>query len=132
MFSDQHLLVFVSDLFTHLLDVGSAHEPCNHVIISPPLTLPLYPSPLNHNPPKLGSLMLDLSSLELFTIKVTKSELALSFRFDHNCQNRIAIVHQLLQHYHDFETVSDVKILGSLKHILELIIFSVDEVADEK
>jgi hypothetical protein len=108
-FTDQHLLVFVSDLFTHLLDVGSAHEPCNHVIISPSMTLPLYPSPLNHKPPKLGAQMLDLSSLEIFTVKVTKSELALSFRFDHNCQNRIAIVHQLLQHYHDFETVADVK-----------------------
>ncbi|CAB3363663.1 Hypothetical predicted protein [Cloeon dipterum] len=104
---EQHLLVFASDLFTHLLDVGSAHEPCNHVIISPPLTLPLYPSPLNNAPVKLGALMLDLSSLEMFTVKVTKSQLSMSFRFDHSCQNRIAILHQLLQHYHDYETVSD-------------------------
>lgn len=106
--SDQHLLVFASELFTHLLDVGSAHEPCNHVMLSPPLSMDWCASPLNHTPPRLGALLLDVAAAKVLKLKITRAELATSFKFDHCVHNRAAILHQLIQHYADQETVMEV------------------------
>ncbi|KAF4522047.1 hypothetical protein B566_EDAN004029 [Ephemera danica] len=104
---DQHLLVFASDLFTHLLDIGSAHEPCNHVMLSPSLSLEYCVSPVNNSPPKLGALLIDTVARKFLKLRITKTELATSFKFDSCAQNRVAILHQLLQHYNDQETVAE-------------------------
>lgn len=102
------MLVFASDLFTHLLDVGSAHEPSNHVMLSPPVSLDMYLSPLNNTPPRLGALLVDTVGLKVVKLRITKSEFLTSFKFDPCVHNRVAILHQLMQHYMDSETVAEV------------------------
>ena len=40
LFGDSHMIIFVQDFFTHLLEIGFHHEPCCHILCGPLNTVP--------------------------------------------------------------------------------------------
>lgn len=40
IYENHHMIVFVPGLFLHLLEIGLNHEPCCHILCSPPLSVP--------------------------------------------------------------------------------------------
>jgi hypothetical protein len=109
LFTDQHMVVYVPDLFTHLLDIGLAHEACCHILMS--CTLPGIPSYASHLVPLLqydNTVTVDLPSLDLIPLTVTTGHLVETFKSDHSLENQLAILHYLLVHQGDFETVAEV------------------------
>ncbi|XP_065226070.1 protein pigeon isoform X2 [Planococcus citri] len=106
MYDDQHLLVYAADLFTHVLDLGIAHEPCCHFIMdSPSITnsfLNLVPVP--------GTLseVLDLKTLEILKLSIPKRKLIESFNYKHaSLNNKLSILHFILVHLNDTEFINE-------------------------
>jgi len=109
LLTDQHMIVYVPDLFTHFLDIGLAHEACCHILMS--CTLPGIPSYASHLVPLLqydNTVTVDLPSLDLIPLTVTTGHLVETFKSDHSLENQLAILHYLLVHQGDFETVAEV------------------------
>lgn len=51
LYGDNHMIVFVQDFFTHLLEIGFHHEPCCHILCGP---LPNVPSHSSYLVPLLN------------------------------------------------------------------------------
>lgn len=110
------MVVYAPGLFTHLLDIGLAHEPCCHILMS--CTLPGIPLYTSHLVPLLqygNTVTVDLPSLDLIPLTVTTSHLIETFKNDHSLENQLAILHYFLVHQGDLETISEV-IQYSFKH----------------
>lgn len=106
-FLDQHLLVYAADLFTHVLDLGIAHEPCCHFVIDSPS---IKNSFLNLVPlPGTTSEVLDLKTLDILKISISKEALINSFSYTYgSLNNKLAILHYILVHLTDLEFVNEV------------------------
>lgn len=105
--SEQHLIVQVSDLYTHVLDVGIGHEPCCHFVI---FGSPRMQNTANIVPvPGVTSETIDLKTLDLFKVTITKTQLLRAY-LDENSSvdNKLSILHYLLTHLNDTETVCQV------------------------
>lgn len=101
---DNHMLVFQSDLFMHLLDIGLAHEPCCH-LVCPPFTR----NSVTHLVPvfKANNIAFDSATLDLISIKIPKAHLIEAFRNDTSLDNRLSIVHYFLAHSNDIDIFSE-------------------------
>ncbi|CAG9580990.1 unnamed protein product [Danaus chrysippus] len=96
LYNDNHLLVHIPMLFTHLIDISLHHEPCCHIVV------PMEPS---ESGPSLAPLlgwgphaMVDLNTLDVITMGVTDKDLASTFKSDTADENKLAIMHYLIQH----------------------------------
>uniref|UniRef100_A0A336MW29 CSON005007 protein n=1 Tax=Culicoides sonorensis TaxID=179676 RepID=A0A336MW29_CULSO len=100
---DHHMLVFQSDLFLHLLDIGLSHEPCCH-LVCPPLR-----HSVAHLVPvfKTNNIAFDSATLDLISIKIPKAHLIEAFRNDTSLDNRLSIVHYFLAHSNDIDIFSE-------------------------
>lgn len=109
MHGDHHLLVFLPDVFCHLLDVGLTHEPCCHIACSPAFNAATE-QPLTYLVPclKWGSIAYDSATLNLISINIPTSHLINAFRNDTSIDNRLSIMHYLLVHTNDMDLLSEV------------------------
>ncbi|XKL59454.1 hypothetical protein PGB90_000470 [Kerria lacca] len=107
MLKDQHLLVYVSDLFAHVLDLGISHEPCCHFAISTPL---IDNSFSNLVPiPGTTSEVLDLSNLDILETFISKNQLIQSFNDENtSLHNKLSILHYILMHLNDMEMIKEI------------------------
>lgn len=108
-FSEDHLIIFIPEVSTHLLDIGLMHEPCCHITTKPLITdveldlLCLAPllSPEN-------SFAINLATLDLIDLKVPTSLLIETFKSDTLLENKLSILHYLILHSDDVETAYEV------------------------
>ncbi|XP_039752294.1 protein pigeon isoform X1 [Pararge aegeria] len=96
LYNDNHLLVNIPMLFTHILDISPQHEPCCHIVI------PMDPS---DSGPSLAPLhgwgphtMVDLNTLDVVTMGVSEKDLTSTFKSDTVIENKLAIMHYVIQH----------------------------------
>lgn len=96
-------------LFTHLLDIGTSHEPMCHILTSSNI---LSTTDVQcHVVPLINvgeNVAINLITLDLVTLKVTTAQLIETFKNDQSVDNKIAILHYLLVHRNEFESVSEV------------------------
>lgn len=111
MHSDHHMLIYQPNIFCHLLDVGTSHEPCCH-IVCPPNFHATTEQKLTYLVPCLNwhSIAYDSATLNLIKIKVPKEHLIKTFRQDISLDNRTNIVHYFLLHSNDTDVLSEVYI----------------------
>lgn len=113
MVLDNYMMVFIPGYFTHLLDIAPVHEPYCHILLTSPLVhnqrfdmnlVPIF----NDN-----DLVMNLKTLEIFSLAVTKSHLVDTFKSESHLDNRLAIIHYLLVHMKESDVLLDVSILIS-------------------
>ena len=102
--------MYAADLFIHVLDLGIAHEPCCHFIINSPS---IKNSFLNLVPlPGATSEVLDLKTLEILKISLTKKKLINAFNYEYaSLHNKLSILHYILVHLNDMELINEVSCL---------------------
>lgn len=104
---DQHLIVYVSNLFTHVLDLGIEHEACCHFVTSSPSTLNSFSKlvPI----PGCPSEILDLSSFDMYKSEVSRTDLIKTYLNRHlSIQNKLSILHYVLVHLNDLDMTQEV------------------------
>lgn len=110
MHGDHHMLVYQSDIFCHLLDVGGSHEPCCHIVCAPKFNGHAEQQ-LNQLVPclKWGSIAFDVCTLNLISTSIPKAHLIDAFKTDRSIDNRKSILHYFLIHTSDLDVLSEVK-----------------------
>lgn len=102
------MVVYAPGLFTHLLDIGLNHEPCCHILMNN--DIPGVPTSASHMVPLLGCLtMVDLPTLDIVELSIPTAQLVNTFKVNQSLDNRLSILHYLLVHLGDLETVAEVK-----------------------
>ncbi|XP_068626297.1 protein pigeon [Battus philenor] len=96
LYEENHLLVNIPMLFTHLIDISLHHEPCAHIVI---------PMEETESGPSLAPLlgwgahtMVDLNTLDVVTMNVPEKDLVATFKSNTVVENKLAIIHYLIQH----------------------------------
>ncbi|KAI5634029.1 protein pigeon [Phthorimaea operculella] len=96
LYADNHLIVNIPMLYTHVIDISLYHEPCCHIVI---------PSEEYDSCPSLTPIlgwgphaMVDLNTLDVVTMSVSERELAATFRSETVMENKLAILHYLIMH----------------------------------
>lgn len=103
------MLVFIPAVCTHLLDIGVMHEPCCHVITKPLLTdFEVHTICLTSLVTLGGDHVINLATLDLIDMHVPTSLLVQTFKSDTIMGNKLSILHYLILHRSEMETVSDV------------------------
>lgn len=95
-YGDNHLLVNIPMLFTHLLDIGVNHEPCNHFVMNTEDS-----ERGSSLAPLLGwgpNAMVDLNTLDIVILGVPEKDLVSTFKNIPLIENKLGIIHFLLQH----------------------------------
>lgn len=101
------MLVFIPEVCTHLLDIGVMHEPCCHVVTKPLLTdLETYKICLTSL--VTCNYVINLATLDLIEMTVPTSLLVQTFKSDTILGNKLSILHYLILHRDEIETVSEV------------------------
>ncbi|XP_063829599.1 protein pigeon [Ostrinia nubilalis] len=105
LYADNHLLVNIPMLFTHLIDISLYHEPCCHIVL---------PLEETEGGPSLGPLlgwgphaMVDLKTLDVVTMTVQEKDLAATFKSATVVENKLAIMHYLILHEGNFELAEE-------------------------
>ncbi|XP_013191989.1 protein pigeon [Amyelois transitella] len=105
LYEDNHLLVTIPMLFTHLIDISLSHEPCCHIV------LPMEESDSGPSlAPLLGwgpHVMVDLNTLDVITMSVAEKDLAATFKSQSVVENKLAIMHYLIQHEGNIELAEE-------------------------
>uniref|UniRef100_A0A2A4JXP5 Gamma-secretase-activating protein C-terminal domain-containing protein n=1 Tax=Heliothis virescens TaxID=7102 RepID=A0A2A4JXP5_HELVI len=96
LYADNHLLVNIPMLYTQMIDISLYHEPCCHIV------LPM--DECDSGPslaPVLGwgaHAMVDLNTLDVVTMTVADKDLTATFKSNTAVENKLAILHYLIQH----------------------------------
>ncbi|KAH9633465.1 hypothetical protein HF086_013142 [Spodoptera exigua] len=96
LYADNHLLVNIPMLYTQMIDISLYHEPCCHIVIpmeecdSGPSLAPI----LGWGP----HAMVDLNTLDVVTMIVADKDLTATFKSNTAVENKLAILHYLIQH----------------------------------
>ena len=122
LYGNHHMIVFVQNCFTHLLEIGLHHEPCCHILCGP---LPSVPSQSSYLVPLLNLnneskesnnslanctsdiLTIDLPTLDLVTLTIPMKFLIDTFRLDISVEVRLGILHYFFCHRNDLDIVVD-------------------------
>ncbi|XP_058792281.1 protein pigeon isoform X2 [Phymastichus coffea] len=132
LYGDSHMVVFVQDCFTHLLEIGLHHQPCCHILCGPLTNVPLQSSylvplltlnnesndvktkfsvnadaDLSLNGSSCNILTIDLPTLDLVYLNVPTSFLIDVFKKENSTEVRLGILHYFLSHKNDLDIVSD-------------------------
>ena len=132
LYGDSHMIVFVQDFFTHLLEIGLHHQPCCHILCGPLPNVPSYSSYLvpllslnndsSENKPKYSKntdsnpqfsgnstnlLTIDLPTLDLVYLTVPNIFLIDVFKKENSTEIRLSILHYFFCHKNDLETVAE-------------------------
>ena len=133
LYGDNHMVVFVQDFFTHLLEIGLHHQPCCHILSGPLTNVPSHSSYLvpllklsNETSSDIKTkysingdantslrfnstniLTIDLPTLDLVTLTVPTSFLVDIFKKETCTEVRLGILHYFLCHKNDMEIVGD-------------------------
>ncbi|XP_026731538.1 protein pigeon [Trichoplusia ni] len=96
LYADNHLLVNIPMLYTQLIDISLYHEPCCHIVI---------PMDESESGPSLAPIlgwgahaMVDLNTLDVVTMNVADKDLTATFKSNTAVENKLAILHYLIQH----------------------------------
>lgn len=93
-------------LYTHLIDISLHHEPCCHIVIAA--------EDCNSGPslaPILGwgpHAMVDLNTLDVVTMNVAEKDLINTFKNNNALENKLAIIHYLIQHEGNLDLAEEV------------------------
>ncbi|CAB0042321.1 unnamed protein product [Trichogramma brassicae] len=127
LYGEHHMIVFVPDCFTHLLEIGLHHQPCCHILggALPNVSAQSYLVPLlnlNGTKSKNSStsntfssllctstniLTIDLPTLDLVNLTVPNNFLIDLFKKTSSSDNRLAILHYFLTHKNDLDLASE-------------------------
>ncbi|GJQ76606.1 hypothetical protein Trydic_g15469 [Trypoxylus dichotomus] len=104
---DDHMLVFIPEICTHLLDVGFSHDPSCHIITTareiPRLELDKTCLALVAT---LGKhCVLNMSTLDIIDLHVSTTQLVETFKETTSLENKLSIIHYLLVHKNETESV---------------------------
>lgn len=110
-FSDEHMLVYVPGISTHLLDIGVLHEPSCHITLTAEL-----PSNLSPAGVKLVSILktegckvLNLATLDVIDLSISEAQLVGMFKSETSFQNKLSILHYFLVHEGDSDIATEVR-----------------------
>lgn len=131
LYGDSHMVVFVQDFFTHLLEIGLHHQPCCHILSGPLTNVPSHSSYLvpllnlsdssdvktkysvnaeanvSLSSNSTNILTIDLPTLDLVTLTVPTNFLVDVFKKETSTEVRLSILHYFLCHKNDLETVAE-------------------------
>ncbi|CAH2256722.1 jg10955 [Pararge aegeria aegeria] len=123
LYNDNHLLVNIPMLFTHILDISPQHEPCCHIVI------PMDPS---DSGPSLAPLhgwgphtMVDLNTLDVVTMGVSEKDLTSTFKSDTVIENKLAIMHYVIQHEGNMDLAEELLLNMCAFHFLIVSLASI-------
>lgn len=101
LYGDNHMIVFAQGFFTHLLEIGSHHQPCCHVLCGPLTNVPLHASylvPLIRVEGSNAILTVDLPTLDLIKLSVASDFLIDTFKKVPSAEVRLAVMHYFVCH----------------------------------
>lgn len=121
LYGNHHMIVFVQNSFTHLLEIGLHHQPCCHILCGPLPTVPTessYLVPLlnlhesskeNNSLTKCSSdiFTIDLPTLNLVNLTIPMKFLIETFTNEKSVDVRLAILHYFFCHRNDLDIVSE-------------------------
>ncbi|XP_076752498.1 gamma-secretase activating protein pigeon isoform X2 [Xylocopa sonorina] len=132
IYEHHYMIVLVQGLFTHLLEIGTNHEPCCHILCGPLTSLPSrssYLVPLleletNNKSSKkkfdtsslegtgvsqsnTNILTIDLPTLDLVQLTISSNFLTEVFRKESSTEVRLGILHYFLCHRNDLDVISE-------------------------
>ncbi|XP_031775680.1 protein pigeon isoform X2 [Apis florea] len=132
IYEHHHMIVLVPSLFTHLLEIGTNHEPCCHILCGPLTSLPSHSSYLvplleleNNNKGNkkkydtvflegnnisqfnTNILTIDLPTLDLVQLTISSDFLTEVFRKENSAEVRLGILHYFLCHKNDLDIISE-------------------------
>ncbi|KYM85166.1 Protein pigeon [Atta colombica] len=105
IYENHHMIVFVPGLFAHLLEIGVNHEPCCHILCSPPPSIPSHGNSLLAN--NTNILTIDLPTLDLVQLTIPSDFLIEVFRKETSVEVRLGILHYFLCHKNDIEIIAE-------------------------
>ncbi|XP_057653385.1 protein pigeon [Diorhabda carinulata] len=101
------LVVFIPKICTHILDVGLNHDPICH-ITTDPLIQDKEPNLLYLAPMiSADDYVINLANLDVIDVGILDTLLINTFKSETSSENKLAIIHYLLLHLGDTETVSE-------------------------
>ncbi|XP_076662368.1 gamma-secretase activating protein pigeon isoform X1 [Halictus rubicundus] len=134
IYEHHHMIVLVQGLFTHMLEIGTNHEPCCHILCGPLTSITSrssYLVPLlefekpNKGPgkkkydaaslegsnattcPNTNILTIDLPTLDLVQLTIPSDFLVEVFRKEASLEVRLGILHYFLCHRNDIDIISE-------------------------
>ncbi|XP_026675178.1 protein pigeon isoform X2 [Ceratina calcarata] len=132
IYEHHHMIVLAPGLFTHLLEIGTNHEPCCHILCGPLTSLPprsSYLVPLlefesnvkgnkkkyepvsqegsNTSQSNTSILTIDLPTLDLVQLTISFDFLIEVFRKESSAEVRLGILHYFLCHRNDLDIISE-------------------------
>ncbi|KAJ8923935.1 hypothetical protein NQ315_006711 [Exocentrus adspersus] len=106
MLNGDHLLVFIPGICTQILDIGLMHEPCCHITVKPIIrdveTHLLCLAPVVSTEKRYA---LNLATLDLINMDLPTSLLIETFKSDTLLENKLSILHYIILHTEDMDTV---------------------------
>lgn len=111
-FTGDHMLVLLPDICTHLLDIGAMHDPSCHIITKPLMSeFESYKLSLTALVSLGKDYVTNLQTLDLIEMSVSTPLLVQTFKSDTILENKLSIIHYLILHRGDLETVSEVRMI---------------------
>ncbi|XP_051153319.1 protein pigeon [Leptopilina boulardi] len=136
LYGNHHMIVFVQNSFTHLLEIGLHHQPCCHILCGPLPSVPTessYLVPLlnihdgnkeNNSLTKCSSniLTIDLPTLNLVTLTIPIKFLIETYSNEKSIDVRLAILHYFFCHRNDLDIVGElISIAAEKPRSLDLV-----------
>lgn len=102
-------------LYTHLIDISLYHEPCCHIVI---------PMEECESGPTLAPIlgwgahgMVDLKTLDVVTLTVADKDIAATFKSNMAIENKLAIIHYLIQHEGNMDLAEEVSLIVIIMYL---------------